>query len=108
MWIEQKKDITVICQGMGKNAFIFYHRFWGFIAKAECPTPERVQEIGKCVFTLTLSQQARPSELERIIRTSCGEVWGKLHFIYKWVEDDYICRGAKMSLVGIMKARAKQ
>lgn len=107
MWIEQKKDITVICQGMGKNAFIFYHRFWGFVASASCPSPEEVQKIGKCNFTLILSQQATPSQIERIIKNTCGDAWGKITFNYKWVNNDYICRGAKIALCGTEKGKTK-
>ena len=100
MWFEQKGDLLIIGQGMGENAYLFYHRFWGFVAKADCPTAEQVANNGdKCEFTLTLSQQAKATKIENLIKHYCGGLWGKLSFKIKWVESDWVGLPSKLDLI---------
>lgn len=91
MWIEQKKDLIIIGQGMGKEAFVFYHRFWGVVAVANCPSAEKVANSGNvCEFEIFISYQAKASQIERLIRNYCGQVWGALSFKYTYVNKDWV------------------
>lgn len=48
MWLEKKGDLIIIGQGMGENAYLFYHRFYGVIARVDTPTPSEAQDKGVC------------------------------------------------------------
>lgn len=92
MWLEKKGDLIIIGQGMGENAYLFYDRFYGFIAKVDTPTPSKAQEKGVCNCVIYLSQQATESNIKRLVKEYCGEASGKLTFEVKYIDNDYVGR----------------
>lgn len=103
MWIETKKDKVIICQGMGKDAVLIYHRFWGFVGRIDTSTPEESEKNGFCVCHCLISYQMTTNEISKIAREIFGSNWGELKFIYDILNDDSIGCCPKIKLNFEMK-----
>lgn len=104
MWMETtKKDIIVLCQGMGKDAFIFYHHFWGVVAKVDTPKPEKVFAEEKCIFRVHISPQISSNLVEAFIKKSWGDSVKNYVFKYKYTGQDSVGTFANRLKINLKK-----